>query len=207
MATTMSASRGAIPVASTAALLLEPSPPRNGYVSEGNKAAALPVENRVVAEQSVYTHVDGELRRYDTCGIACFGFGWARCAWCAQGFVVAFSCKCCSVRSSCNGRRMPQPTPPLGDRVFALVPISQWMIAVPKRLRCFLTDRQNAVAALTQTLIARSERLLCAAAGVTSDANTPTVAVRDSAPSPFCTASDRRSITTFTCTRARQTAS
>ena len=45
-----------------------------------------------------------------------------------------------------------------------------------KRLRGFLADRPAAVAALTKIFISRAERLLYAAAGVTSDANTPTAA-------------------------------
>ena len=44
-----------------------------------------------------------------------------------------------------------------------------------KRLRGFLADRPAAVAALTKIFIS-VERLLYAAAGLTSDANTPTAA-------------------------------
>ena len=45
-----------------------------------------------------------------------------------------------------------------------------------KRLRGFLADRPAAVAALTKIFISKVERLLYAAAGLTSDANTPTAA-------------------------------
>jgi len=37
----------------------------------------------------------------------------------------------------------------LVDHVIPPVPVRQWVISVPKRLRCFLADRPNAVAALT----------------------------------------------------------
>jgi hypothetical protein len=75
------------------------------------------------------------------CGILCFGFGRARCASCGQGFVVAFSCKGRGVCPSCNGRRMAQTAAHLVDRVIPPVPVRQWVISVPKRLRCFLADR------------------------------------------------------------------
>jgi len=98
----------------------------------------------MVAEQPVSSHVERELRAYLTCGILCFGFGRARCASCGQGFVVAFSCKGRGVCPSCNGRRMAQSAAHLVDRVIPPVPVRQWVISVPKRLRCFLADRPSA---------------------------------------------------------------
>jgi hypothetical protein len=114
------------------------------------------------------------------------------------------SCKGRGVCPSCNGRRMAQTAAHLVDRVIPPVPVRQWVISVPKRLRCFLADRQSAVAALTRIFISRVERLLRTAAGLTRDGAR---IARDSAPCPFCTASDRGSITTCTCMCARPTAS
>jgi len=110
------------------------------------------------------------------CGILCFGFGRARCASCGQGFVVAFSCKGRGVCPSCNGRRMAQTAAHLVDRVIPPVPVRQWVISVPKRLRCFLADRPSAVAALTRIFIEEIERLLCTAAGSTRDGHRPSEA-------------------------------
>jgi hypothetical protein len=104
------------------------------------------LENRSVVEQPVSAHVERELRSYLTCGILCFGFGRARCASCGQGFVVAFSCKGRGVCPSCNGRRMAQTAAHLVDRVIPPVPVRQWVVSVPKRLRGFLADRPQAVA-------------------------------------------------------------
>ena len=106
------------------------------------------LENRSVVEQPVSAHVERELRSYLTCGILCFGFGRARCASCGQGFVVAFSCKGRGVCPSCNGRRMAQTAAHLVDRVIPPVPVRQWVVSVPKRLRGFLADRPQAVAAM-----------------------------------------------------------
>ena len=50
------------------------------------------------------------------------------------------------------------------------------MISVPKRLRVFLADRPEAVAALTKIFLAEIERLLCAAAGATPAAKTAVAA-------------------------------
>jgi hypothetical protein len=134
------------------------------------------LENRAVAEHPVLAHVERELRSYLTCGILCFGFGRARCTSCGQGFVVALSCKGRSVCPSCNGRRMAQTAAHLVDHVIPPVPVRQWVISVPKRLRCFLADRPNAVAALTRIFIEEIERLLCTAAGLTRDGHRPSVA-------------------------------
>jgi hypothetical protein len=55
---------------------------------------------------------------------------------------------------------MAQTAAHLVDHVIPPVPVRQWVISVPKRLRCFLADRPNAVAALTRIFISRVERLL-----------------------------------------------
>jgi hypothetical protein len=68
---------------------------------------------------------------------------------------------------------MAQTAAHLVDRVIPPVPVRQWVISVPKRLRGFLADRPPAVAALTKIFLDEIERLLCAAAGGASDAATP----------------------------------
>jgi hypothetical protein len=112
-------------------------------------------------------------RGYLECGILCFGFGRALCTDCGQGFVIAFSCKGRGVRPSCNGRYMAQTAAHLADHVIPPVPVRQWVISVPKRLRSFLADRPAAVAALTKIFLDEIDRFLCAAAGVTIDADAP----------------------------------
>jgi len=52
-------------------------------------------------------------------------------------------CKGRGVCPSCNGRRMAQTAAHLVDRVIPPVPVRQWVISVPKRLRCFLADRPS----------------------------------------------------------------
>jgi hypothetical protein len=128
---------------------------------------------REAAERPVPGSVEEELRGYLECGILCFGFARARCTGCGQGFVIAFSCKGRGVCPSCNGRHMAQTAAHLADHVFPPVPVRQWVISVPKRLRGMLADRPAAVAAVTRIFLDEIERSLCAAAGVTSDAAAP----------------------------------
>ena len=68
---------------------------------------------------------------------------------------------------------MAQTAALLADHVIPPVPVRQWVISVPKRLRGMLADRPRAVAALTRIFLDGVERLLCAAAGVPEAANTP----------------------------------
>ena len=119
------------------------------------------LEWREAAERPVPGHVEEELRGYLECGLLCFGFARALCTGCGQGFVVAFSCKGRGVCPSCNGRHMAQTAAHLADHVIPPVPVRQWVISVPKRLRGMLAHRPNAVAAVTRIFIAEIERLLC----------------------------------------------
>jgi hypothetical protein len=134
------------------------------------------LEWRERAERPVPGYVEEELRGYLECGILCFGFARALCTGCGQAFVVAFSCKGRGVCPSCNGRHMAQTAAHLVDHVIPPVPVRQWVISVPKRLRGMLADRPAAVAALTKIFLDEIERLLSAAAGGTGAANTLTAA-------------------------------
>jgi hypothetical protein len=65
---------------------------------------------------------------------------------------------------------MAQTAAHLADHVIPPVPVRQWVISVPKQLRCFLANRPEAIAALTKIFLAEIERLLSVAADVTIDA-------------------------------------
>jgi hypothetical protein len=71
---------------------------------------------------------------------------------------------------------MAQTAAHLADHVIPPVPVRQWVISVPKRLRGILADRPRAVAALTKIFLDEIERALCAAAGGTPDADMPRAA-------------------------------
>jgi hypothetical protein len=71
---------------------------------------------------------------------------------------------------SCTGRRMAESAAHLADRVIPPVPVRQWVISVPKRLRGVLADRPAAVTALTRIFLDEIERWLGAAVGCVPDA-------------------------------------
>lgn len=88
--------------------------------------------------RSIPGHVEREFRRYLECGILAHGFARARCAGCGHDFLVAFSCKGRGVCPSCNTRRMVEAAAHLADHVIPRLPVRQWVLSVPKRLRYFL---------------------------------------------------------------------
>jgi hypothetical protein len=89
-------------------------------------------------EWSVPEYVEREFRRYLECGILAHGFARTRCGQCGHDFLVAFSCKGRGVCPSCNARRMVATAAHLTDHVLPDLPLRQWVLAVPKRLRYFL---------------------------------------------------------------------
>lgn len=76
--------------------------------------------------------------KYLECGIFAHGFARARCDDCGHDFLVAFSCKGRGVCPSCTTRRMAETAAHLTDHVFPRLPVRQWVLSVPKRLRYFM---------------------------------------------------------------------
>ena len=94
-------------------------------------------------------------RCYLECGILAHGFARARCAQCGHDFLIAFSCKGRGVCPSCNTRRMTETAAHLVDHVLPPLPVRQWVLAVPKRLRYFL-KRDAALQGATLRLFLRA---------------------------------------------------
>ncbi|MFV2008199.1 MAG: transposase zinc-binding domain-containing protein [Longimicrobiales bacterium] len=82
--------------------------------------------------------VERDFRAYLRCGILAHGFARARCAGCGYDFLVAFSCGSRGACPSCNARRMVETAAHLVDHVLPPLPVRQWVLSVPKRLRPFL---------------------------------------------------------------------
>jgi len=89
-------------------------------------------------------YVRRAFEKYLECGIFAHGFARARCADCGHDYFVAFSCKGRGVCHSCNTRRMVETAAHLTDHVFPRLPVRQWVLSVPKRLRYFM-QRDGAV--------------------------------------------------------------
>lgn len=115
--------------------------------------------------------VEGDLRRYLECGILAHGFARARCVGCGHDFLVAFSCKGRGVCPSCNTRRMVEVAAHLVQHVFPRLPVRQWVLSFPKRLRYFLQrDAELAGRVLRVFLRIVETRLRAASAGAPPEA-------------------------------------
>ena len=96
-------------------------------------------------------YVAWEFRRYVECGILVHGFARARCPECGHDLLIAYSC---------NTRRMAETAAHLADHVFPPVPVRQWVLSVPKRLRWYLEREQKAVSAVQSHLLRVDDHLI-----------------------------------------------
>jgi Putative transposase/Transposase zinc-binding domain len=79
--------------------------------------------------------VQRELRAFLRCGILAYGFARFQCPHCEYERAVAFSCKGRGFCPSCCGKRMTRIAEHLVDHVMPVVPVRQWVLTVPHRLR------------------------------------------------------------------------
>jgi hypothetical protein len=82
--------------------------------------------------------VEQEFREFLTCGVLAHGFARVRCERCTFERLVPFSCKGRGFCPSCGGRRMTERAAHLVDEVLPPVPVRQWVLTLPYRLRYLL---------------------------------------------------------------------
>jgi hypothetical protein len=82
--------------------------------------------------------VEAEFRAFLRCGWLAGGFARFQCRGCHTERLVAFSCKGRGFCPSCGGRRMTERAAHLVDHVFPCVPIRQWVLSLPYRMRYML---------------------------------------------------------------------
>src|SRR5437899_5650317 len=82
--------------------------------------------------------VEREFREFLTYGVLSRGFARVRCEGCAFERLVPFSCKRRGFCPSCGGRRMAELAAHLVDAVLPHVPVRQWVLTLPYRLRYLL---------------------------------------------------------------------
>jgi hypothetical protein len=88
--------------------------------------------------------VDDEFRAFLRCGFLAGGFARFRCGECRTERLVAFSCKGRGFCPRCGGRRMAERAAHLVDRVLRDVPVRQWVLTLPHRIRYLLAWRHGA---------------------------------------------------------------
>jgi hypothetical protein len=94
-----------------------------GAVAEAGDGAGLP------------QFVEREFREFLLCGVYEAGVARFQCEGCAREHLVPFSCKGRAWCPSCGGRRMTERAAHLVDAVLPWVPVRQWVLTVPYRLR------------------------------------------------------------------------
>lgn len=75
-------------------------------------------------------------------------------------FPTDLSCKCRGVCPSCSTRRMAETAAHLVDHVFPEVPVRQWVLSFPKRLRYFLHHHARLVNPVLRIFLAEVEAAL-----------------------------------------------
>ncbi len=97
--------------------------------------------------------VEEEFRAYLRCGWLAAGFARFRCPACGTDRLVAFSCKGRGFCPSCGARRMTALTAHLVDRVFPPVPVRQWVLSLPHRVRYLLAWDHELCRAVTAVFL------------------------------------------------------
>ena len=105
-------------------------------------------------------YVETTFRKYLECGILAHGFARARCGACGHDFLVAFSCKTRGLCPSCDTRRMAETAAYLVDHVLPRVPMRQWVLSVPKRVRYYLRELPESVGAVLRIFLRALEGTL-----------------------------------------------
>lgn len=85
-------------------------------------------------------YVEKTFEKYLKCGNPAKGFAWAYCNCCHTDFLIAFSCKCRGICPSCNTLIMVKTAAHLIEHVIPAIPIRQWVISFPLRIRHYLLE-------------------------------------------------------------------
>ncbi|MBM3484967.1 MAG: transposase, partial [Alphaproteobacteria bacterium] len=110
--------------------------------------------------QSLPRFVEDEFRGFLRCGFLAGGFARFRCTGCTTERLVAFSCKGRGFCPSCGGRRMAERAAHLVDHVLPDVPVRQWVLTLPYRLRYVLAWRHDLCRRVARILHGAIERHL-----------------------------------------------
>ncbi len=107
------------------------------------------------AGRSVPCFREGEFAGFLRCGILGYGFARVHCDDCGEDDVVAFSCKGRGLCPSCGAARMVDKAAWLRNAVIPEVPVRQWVLSLPYRVRA-LCAHDAAACALVRSVLARA---------------------------------------------------
>ena len=98
-------------------------------------------------------HVEAAFREYLKCGLLCHGFARVWCPGCGHDFLVGFSCHGRDICPSCATRRTVETAAHMVDHVLPRVPMRQWVLSVPKRVRWHLRNKPEVVSGLLKVFL------------------------------------------------------
>ncbi len=122
-----------------------------------------------------------EFRRYLDCGVLAHGFARVRCKACGDSLLVAFSCKRRGICPSCTTRRAHDTAAHLVDAVLPAVPLRQWVLTFPRKIRFLFARRPGLVSTALATFLRALfalQRRRARALGVVGDAGAVTFVQR-----------------------------
>jgi len=94
-----------------------------------------------------------EVESFLRCGILAHGFARVHCDACKKDDVVAFSCKGRGFCPSCGTRRMVDTAAWLVDHVIPEVPVRQWVLSLPYRVRLLCAYDPDVCARVRRILV------------------------------------------------------
>jgi hypothetical protein len=90
------------------------------------------------SENPIPGYISKEFNNFLGCGILAKGFACAHCEGCNKDFLIAFSCKGRGICPSCNTRAMVETGAHLVESVIPQVPVRQFVISFPMKIRYYL---------------------------------------------------------------------
>jgi hypothetical protein len=88
--------------------------------------------------KKIPSYIHREFQGFIKCGILAHGFACAHCKACDHEFLVGFSCKSRGICPSCTTRDMVEIAAHIQENVISQIPVRQWVISFPKRIRHYL---------------------------------------------------------------------
>jgi len=122
-----------------------PSSPLDGLAFRALLGRPLPRLTERLGDDPWPEHVADELRAAVACGDPEEGSLWLSCDDCNVHRLVAISCKGRGFCPRCGGRRMAQGAARRVDDILPRVPVRQWVLSMPMRVRLALTFRPDLV--------------------------------------------------------------
>ena len=113
------------------------------------------VRSVAAKERSVPRFCRREIEAFLRCGVLAHGVARVHCDGCGADDVVAFSCKGRGICPSCGAARMVDTAAWLCDAVLPEVPVRQWVLSLPYRVRA-LCAYDAAACALVRSVLVRA---------------------------------------------------